>query len=319
MLVAVDRGGPVPDVDVYRLNDDGIQAVLDWAEASGLLTSAPDYGTPGITDVGTTTVTVVADGRTYAHSAYALGFGDDVEATVTPKQREARAALQEFIDNALALAATQDDLLAEKPEPYVPDVVEAHLAAVDYEPDEAHAWPLAAPITGPGCLALRGEEIATLESGLPLDGSIGVVESGGKHFALGLRNVLPGERPCAGAQTGFVLPPAVWDGFAPDGDLVEPTEDEVAAAEAALGPALDASSDPRAAEIRGQLPGYVRQYVGIERDGARLVYVNAFCDSVGLDPAHQLVLVLDGGTCFWQALVDPAAASIVELTINGEA
>ncbi len=64
--------------------------------------------------------------------------------------------------------------------------------------------------------------------------------------------------------------------------------------------------------------GYFRQYVPIRQAGRKLLYVNAFCEA----PSYwrtQLVIVSDGGTCFWQALYDPATDKYSNLTVNGRA
>jgi hypothetical protein len=63
---------------------------------------------------------------------------------------------------------------------------------------------------------------------------------------------------------------------------------------------------------------YFRQYVPIRQEGRKLLYVNAFCEA----PSYwhtQLVIVDDGGSCFWQALYDPATDTYSHLTINGRA
>lgn len=63
---------------------------------------------------------------------------------------------------------------------------------------------------------------------------------------------------------------------------------------------------------------YFRQYVPIRQAGRKLLYVNAFCEA----PTYwrtQLVIVSDGGTCFWQALFDPETDTYSNLTVNGRA
>ena len=119
--------------------------------------------------------------------------------------------------------------------------------------------------------------------------------------------------------SGIRMTPDQWAGHPePEGALFQASEDEVAAAEKALAAELAASSDPRAAEILGRLGDYMRQYIGVERDGSRLLYVNAFCEDAGRDPKTQVVSVDDGGTCFWQALIG-TDGTVLELRINGEA
>jgi hypothetical protein len=63
---------------------------------------------------------------------------------------------------------------------------------------------------------------------------------------------------------------------------------------------------------------YFRQYLAIRQRGRNLLYINAFCEA----PSYwrtQIVIVTDGGSCFWQALYDPATGKYSDLTINGRA
>jgi hypothetical protein len=53
------------------------------------------------------------------------------------------------------------------------------------------------------------------------------------------------------------------------------------------------------------------------REGRKLFYVSAFCESPPPERWHrQLYVVSDGGTCFWQAFYDPALKKYFHLTIN---
>jgi hypothetical protein len=63
---------------------------------------------------------------------------------------------------------------------------------------------------------------------------------------------------------------------------------------------------------------YFRQYVPIRQQGRNLLYVNAFCEAPGYWRT-QIVIVDDGGSCYWQALYDPATDKYSDLTINGRA
>ncbi|MEZ5099966.1 MAG: hypothetical protein R3C15_09260 [Thermoleophilia bacterium] len=105
----------------------------------------------------------------------------------------------------------------------------------------------------------------------------------------------------------------------PGDRLFQASERDVATVEQALDRAL-ATAEPRAADVRMRLDAYVRQHVGVRRDDRRLVLVNAFCDpSAVAAPEREPVVVLDGGACFWQALVDPRSGELVALSVNGEA
>jgi len=69
--------------------------------------------------------------------------------------------------------------------------------------------------------------------------------------------------------------------------------------------------DPRA---------YYRQYLAVVIDGKKRVYVNALC-SVDQDPnwRKHLVVVLDGGKCYWHATFDSSTQKFSDLVINGRA
>ncbi len=62
-----------------------------------------------------------------------------------------------------------------------------------------------------------------------------------------------------------------------------------------------------------------RQYVGVEIDGQRLVYINAFSlpDHADIDPSREAVRVCDGGARFWGALFDPTTGEFSEIASNG--
>lgn len=88
-----------------------------------------------------------------------------------------------------------------------------------------------------------------------------------------------------------------------------PTAADIAALEAAL-PTIAAGSDPAR---------YHRQYVGFERDGAKLIYLNAWPTSVPspANLAREAVRVCDGGKQFWGAVWDPGTRTFSDLAGNG--
>jgi hypothetical protein len=63
---------------------------------------------------------------------------------------------------------------------------------------------------------------------------------------------------------------------------------------------------------------YARQYVGTGDEGD-IVSVNALCSYDDLDWEDELILVNDGGTCFWQAQVSLTANEVQLLQVNGSA
>lgn len=55
-----------------------------------------------------------------------------------------------------------------------------------------------------------------------------------------------------------------------------------------------------------------------DRTGHQLVYVNAFCGQWQLDHwRRQWVVVEDGGTCYFQALVDLTSRKVLLFSVNG--
>lgn len=331
-----------PGVDAYRLSEDGIQAVLAAAEAADLLREAVDYGIPQVYDAPAASLSITVDGRSFFHGIGAPGIGDD-DPTLTEAQKEARRREAEFEAFLLALPTDHPELLVEQPHPY-------DLRAVDVNAWQSEAWegatvedwPLPRPLgklrgTGTGgglCGTIAGDDLLRLRTELSARRA-DLWRSGGRTWSIGLRAILPGQRGCSeplakpvsgDGYTGYRLTPSQWDGYpGPTGlleadALFQATERDVAAVEAALPDALAGSSDARAAEVRARLGEYGRQYVGIREGGRRLVYVNAYCDAGAASAPDRLpVVVADGGSCFWQALVDPERGELVSLAVNGDA
>ncbi len=124
-----------------------------------------------------------------------------------------------------------------------------------------------------------------------------------------------GERVMATDVDGVILPAtSTW--FLADGKTTAwaPPRAEVLRAEAAL-PALLGRS-VRGMAIKGRLPSYKRQYVGLVRDGQKVVYLNAFC---GDEPGwtEHLVSVSDGGDCYFQTEWRVEQGAFAELHVNG--
>lgn len=93
-----------------------------------------------------------------------------------------------------------------------------------------------------------------------------------------------------------------------------PSAEDVAAVEEILAAHL---RDEAATGV-DELTTYARQYVGVGEAEDRLT-VNALCAVDDLPWEDDLVLVNDGGPCFWQATVDPATGTVDPFTVNGEA
>jgi hypothetical protein len=65
---------------------------------------------------------------------------------------------------------------------------------------------------------------------------------------------------------------------------------------------------------------YTFQYQGQEEKGRKFIFINALCPSTDqprLD--KQIIVILDGGSCFFNLKYDPGQKVFFDLFINGEA
>jgi hypothetical protein len=78
---------------------------------------------------------------------------------------------------------------------------------------------------------------------------------------------------------------------------------------------LDRSTKPRLGAEYG------RQYVGIVRNGEKLIYGNFYfnLDRMYNGRANRAFVICDGGNAFWGVVFDPKTRIFSELYVNGEA
>lgn len=209
-------GAALPNLLETRLSADEVDAIVAAAADAGLLGPAPEYGTPAIADVPTTTVTLGVGGETYVHAVYALdlgaygmdvdegsadaGSGDDVGIDgLTPREREARRVLAGFLARATAIVDG-----AGEPTPFVPDGV-AYLA-LPTQPWEGSGelapevlpWPLGTSLADAAeCAAVTGEDAATLLGVLRGANELTRFEQGGVEYEVFARPLLPHQSGCA--------------------------------------------------------------------------------------------------------------------------
>lgn len=73
-------------------------------------------------------------------------------------------------------------------------------------------------------------------------------------------------------------------------------------------------------QLFGPLSAYRRQYVAvINGKGQKEVWINFFCSSFGADWKHQVLIVDDGGVCFFQLRINLSNRKAGELLPNGVA
>jgi len=123
--------------------------------------------------------------------------------------------------------------------------------------------------------------------------------------------------------------------FGPQGENIdgswEPTAEDVERFFEKLPERLEADADRRGAEVAGRLrqspaatdapaERYRAQIVGLQVGGKRYLYGNFFCEADVPAETLQgdLVLVRDGGTCYFQVWFDMETGEYPHLSINGE-
>jgi hypothetical protein len=205
-------GPALPNLQSTVLTEDGIQAILAAAKDAGLFQNGVDYGQPGVTDVGTTTITINADGATYTSQIYALGFEDG--GNLTMQQQQARAAINDLagrLSDPAGLVGTELQW-----EPYEFTALEVYsrpvdpvaaTSSTDIQPNHL-PWPLADLATsgeevpnsaGMRKLIVTGADLETLSPLLDQATDITLWKSGDTQYNLWFRPLLPDE--AAGVTT----------------------------------------------------------------------------------------------------------------------
>ncbi len=96
-----------------------------------------------------------------------------------------------------------------------------------------------------------------------------------------------------------------------------PDKSTIIALESRL-PAYLRSKAPAGSGPRKRLRDYRRQYLGVRRDGKRLVFANFFCETHRTDWTRKPIAVDDGGDCYFQVLYNPKRRSFSGLVIQKE-
>jgi hypothetical protein len=98
-----------------------------------------------------------------------------------------------------------------------------------------------------------------------------------------------------------------------------PSESDVLAAEKGLVPFLRNLKNPRVAEILKGIETYKRQYRGVILGGHKQIFVRFFCETSTENWTSHEIIVLDGGSCFFNLRFSIATKTYSHLWINGEA
>ncbi len=93
-----------------------------------------------------------------------------------------------------------------------------------------------------------------------------------------------------------------------------PTEEEVKQAKILIENFLN--NRPEIQELKN----YKTQYFGfINELNEKNIFANYFCDSMGQDWRKQILLVFDGGNCFFNIKANLNKKEVYDLQVNGEA
>lgn len=123
----------------------------------------------------------------------------------------------------------------------------------------------------------------------------------------------------------FSLLPAseigVWSKYFAPGSHAEswePTLGDMNDVEGALAQITALSnSDPDVNRHIATPQDYYRQYLALQIDGRKKIFLNAICTADDPNWRKHLVVVKDGGKCFWHATYDLATRSFNDLSVNG--
>lgn len=202
----------LPNLQQTTLSQTDIGRILAAAKAAGLFANKVDYGRPGITDVGTTTITINADGKTYTSNIYALGFetmpGGGTVDGLSSAQVAARALVNAFVTKTEDL----DPFLGTKLNwqqyaftslaifSQVHDVANPTYDTTQAQPNHLD-WPLgdlstlgqAVQPEGFRKVVVTGGDLATLRPLLSQATQITLWKSGGHEYYLYFKPLLPDE------------------------------------------------------------------------------------------------------------------------------
>lgn len=69
-----------------------------------------------------------------------------------------------------------------------------------------------------------------------------------------------------------------------------------------------------------ELNRYKRQYMAvINSDGEKVVWINCFCNTWNKDWKKEVIMVMDGGNCYFNLKINLTKQTHYEMRVNGEA
>jgi hypothetical protein len=213
--IAIYPPPALPALLERRVSDEGIQAILKAAREAGLQGSDRRYEDLGVTDVPTTTFTMVTEGQTHQTAVYGLG---ELPEYGPVGDREARQKLVEFQSELLNLESwlPQGSVSSDRPYEYgrlrvfvVPTSEGGGDNGGDDELEPSRKeWPLPGPLSAFGepmpntpdvrCGTVEGPDLNEVLSAAGEASVETIWQSGGDVHLIAFRPLLPGEPPCPG-------------------------------------------------------------------------------------------------------------------------
>jgi hypothetical protein len=213
-VIEIYPGPALPNLQVSQLTEEAVQAILREASLAGLVGEDAIYDYPCVTDLPTTTFTIVTEGRTHTVSAYALGFesemGDPAACGDFEVDVDARAKLVEFQRKLGDLRSWLPEGSVGPEEEFAPSRLRVYTRPYVDDPELPQPeteWPLEGALGSFGekdpnlgdtrCGVVAGADLDAL---LPLARSANQLTpwvSDGETFGLVFRPLLPDETDCA--------------------------------------------------------------------------------------------------------------------------
>ncbi len=211
--IAVFPPPALPSLNVEQLTPEGIQLVLEEAEAAGLLEGKQEWDelTNYVADAGTGFLTIRANSQTHVVSVYAPGMRD-IGDQVSDEEIAFRAKFDAFTGKLNALSNwLPAEVFLDVEDEYPADRLQIVSQPGDVNPipdveaDEID-WPLATPLSEMGepysmlemarCFVLEDQEFADVMSLLSDATTLTRWSSDGQQFILHIRPLLPDEAGC---------------------------------------------------------------------------------------------------------------------------
>jgi hypothetical protein len=225
----VEPPAALPNLRQLRVNEAGIQAILEAAATARLIGEDRSFSNDLIMDAGTTVFTVTAGDRVTRTSVYALGI--ELGPNMPADERVAVETIDAFFRLLFDLPSwLPEGSIVEADAPFVVERLQVvtQPASADGESSGTATWPLATPLAEFGepfagipsmfesmfefedarCATVEGDEAATLLAALAAANRYTRWESDGELFFLYPRPLLPDEAGCPPRQIGTATPAA---------------------------------------------------------------------------------------------------------------